>query len=101
MSAKEIQTNSVSRALRRAPRPKHARTLSSVSRRLSSPTLRASSSASLSTPLPVPVAGGEDDVLCTAADGIAAMEMTLACALSAREGRPLTPRDVPGHYTGV
>ncbi|MGR3692379.1 MAG: Gfo/Idh/MocA family protein [Sagittula sp.] len=47
------------------------------------------------------VAGGEDDVLCTAADGIAAMEMTLACALSAREGRPLTPRDVPGHYTGV
>ncbi|WP_425072843.1 Gfo/Idh/MocA family protein [Sagittula sp. S175] len=47
------------------------------------------------------VAGGRDDVLCTAADGIAAMEMTLACALSGKTARPVTPADVPGDYTGV
>lgn len=47
------------------------------------------------------VAGGSDDVLCTAADGIAAMEMTLACALSGKTGRPVTPDAVPGDYTGV
>lgn len=47
------------------------------------------------------VAGGEDSVLCTGADGIAAMEMTLAAALSGKEGRPVTPGEVPGSYTGV
>ncbi|MBY6048834.1 Gfo/Idh/MocA family oxidoreductase [Vannielia litorea] len=47
------------------------------------------------------VAGGEDSVLCTGADGIAAMEMTLAAALSGKAGKPITPADVPGDYTGV
>ncbi|MBS8225106.1 Gfo/Idh/MocA family protein [Vannielia litorea] len=45
--------------------------------------------------------GGEDSVLCTGADGIAAMEMTLAAALSGKSGKPITPAEVPGDYTGV
>lgn len=45
--------------------------------------------------------GGVDDVLCTAEDGIRAMEMTLACALSGKTGRPVRPEDVPDTYTGV
>ncbi|QDC08673.1 Gfo/Idh/MocA family oxidoreductase [Oceanicola sp. D3] len=47
------------------------------------------------------VAGGQDSVLCTGADGIAAMEMTLAAALSGKSGKPITPAEVPGDYTGV
>lgn len=47
------------------------------------------------------VAGGADDILCTGADGIAAMEMTLAAALSGKMGRPVAPDEVPGDYTGV
>ncbi|MCO6384799.1 Gfo/Idh/MocA family protein [Oceanicola sp. 502str15] len=45
--------------------------------------------------------GGTDTVLCTGADGIAAMEMTLAAALSGKSGKPITPAEVPGDYTGV
>ena len=44
---------------------------------------------------------GEDDVLCTAEDGLAATEWTLATALSAQARRPLTRADVPGNYRGV
>ncbi len=47
------------------------------------------------------VAGREDDVLCTGQDGIAAMEMTLAAALSGQLGRPVKAGDVPADYTGV
>lgn len=47
------------------------------------------------------VAGGTDDVLCTGADGIAAMEMTLAAALSGKTGKPIRPGDVPGDYRGT
>lgn len=45
--------------------------------------------------------GGADDVLCTIADGIAAMQTTLACALSGQSGRPVAPDQVPEDYTGV
>lgn len=47
------------------------------------------------------VAGGTDDVLCTAQDGFKALELTLAAALSGRSGRPVKPGDVPGDFTGV
>lgn len=47
------------------------------------------------------VGGGEDSVLCTGADGIAALEMTLACALSGKTGLPVKAGAVPGNYTGV
>ncbi|MBP0481679.1 Gfo/Idh/MocA family protein [Sagittula salina] len=47
------------------------------------------------------VEGKPDDVLCTAADGIAAMEVTLAAALSGQTGRPVVPDRVPGEYRGV
>ncbi|MHA6262557.1 Gfo/Idh/MocA family protein [Arenibacterium sp. CAU 1754] len=45
--------------------------------------------------------GGSDDVLCTGADGIAAMEMTLAAALSGQTGRPVLAGEVPGDYRGA
>ncbi|SPF78022.1 Gfo/Idh/MocA family protein [Pseudoprimorskyibacter insulae] len=47
------------------------------------------------------VGGAEDSILCTGHDGIAAMEMTLATALSGKQGRPVKACDVPGDYTGV
>lgn len=47
------------------------------------------------------VAGGADDVLCTGEDGTAALEMTLAAALSGKTGRPVRRGEVPGDYTGV
>ena len=47
------------------------------------------------------VDGAKDDVLCTGADGIAAMEMTLAAALSAKTGHPVTAGHVPDDYRGV
>ncbi|EPX78673.1 oxidoreductase, Gfo/Idh/MocA family [Salipiger mucosus DSM 16094] len=47
------------------------------------------------------VAGGSDDVLCTGADGIAALEMTLAAALSRHRGRPIRRGEVPGDYNGT
>ncbi|WP_439122140.1 Gfo/Idh/MocA family protein [Marivita sp.] len=47
------------------------------------------------------VAGGEDDVLCTGIDGMKALEMTLAAALSAKQGHPVRTGGVPGDYTGV
>jgi len=45
-------------------------------------------------------AGAEDDVLCTAAEGRAALEVTLAAILSAREGRSVRPAQVPGDFRG-
>lgn len=47
------------------------------------------------------VEGGADDVLCTGTDGVAALEMTLAAALSAKTARPVRAGEVPGDYTGV
>ena len=47
------------------------------------------------------VGGAADDILCTGADGIAALEMTLAAALSARTGQPVRRGGVPGGFTGV
>ncbi|WP_235857766.1 Gfo/Idh/MocA family protein [Marimonas lutisalis] len=47
------------------------------------------------------VAGGADDVLCTGQDGLDALEMTLAVALSARQGAPVARGAVPGDYSGV
>lgn len=47
------------------------------------------------------VAGGSDAVLCTGADGAAALALTLAAALSAKRGRPLGAGDVPGDFRGV
>lgn len=47
------------------------------------------------------VAGGADDVLCTGEDGIKAMQMTLAAALSGHTGRPVQAAEVPGDYKGV
>lgn len=46
------------------------------------------------------VEGGSDDVLCTGAQGLAALEMTLATALSARTGKPVARGDVPGDFNG-
>lgn len=45
--------------------------------------------------------GGLDDVLCTGADGIAAMEMTLAAALSGKLGRPIRAGEVPDDFNGT
>lgn len=46
------------------------------------------------------VAGAEDKVLCTAAQGRAAIATTLAAALSAEAGRAVRPDEVPGDYPG-
>ncbi|PWL34128.1 Gfo/Idh/MocA family oxidoreductase [Marivita sp. XM-24bin2] len=43
----------------------------------------------------------EDDVLCTGADGVKALEITMAAALSGRLGQPVRAGDVPGDFTGV
>lgn len=47
------------------------------------------------------VNGGQDDVLCTGAQGTAALEITLAAALSGRNGHPVRRGDVPKDFTGV
>ena len=47
------------------------------------------------------VDGGQDDVLCTGADGARALEITLAAALSGHHGHPVRLGDVPGQFTGV
>lgn len=47
------------------------------------------------------VAGGADDLLCTGEDGMKALEMTLAAALSAKERRPIRTGEVPGDYAGI
>jgi predicted dehydrogenase len=46
-------------------------------------------------------AGAEDAVLCSADAGIAALEMTLATALSSAIGRPVARGAVPETYTGA
>lgn len=45
--------------------------------------------------------GAEDDVLCTGPDGLAAMQLTLAVALSGKLGRPVAADDVPGDFNGT
>lgn len=45
--------------------------------------------------------GGQDDVLCTGTQGARALEITLAAALSGRDGRPVRQGQVPGQFTGV
>ncbi len=47
------------------------------------------------------VAGGDNDLLCSGEDGMKALEITLAAALSAKEHRPVRAGEVPGDYTGV
>lgn len=47
------------------------------------------------------VAGGTDGVLCSGEDGVKALEMTLAAALSGRTGQPVKAGEVPGDFTGV
>ncbi|WP_421906892.1 Gfo/Idh/MocA family oxidoreductase [Mameliella sp.] len=44
---------------------------------------------------------GADDILCQPRDGIAALEMTLATALSGQRHRPVKRGEVPGDFTGV
>lgn len=46
-------------------------------------------------------AGGTDTVLCTGTDGVKALEMTLAAALSGRMGRAIKAGEVPGDFGGV
>jgi predicted dehydrogenase len=45
--------------------------------------------------------GGIDDVLCQPSQAIAALEMTLATALSGLTGHPIARGAVPGEFTGV
>ncbi|MGP6087996.1 Gfo/Idh/MocA family oxidoreductase [Antarctobacter jejuensis] len=45
--------------------------------------------------------GGTDDVLCRPENGFAALEMTLATALSGQTHRPVKRGEVPGDFTGV
>lgn len=45
--------------------------------------------------------GGTDDVLCRPENGFAALEMTLATALSGQTHRPVRRGEVPGDFTGV
>ncbi|MEO3413080.1 Gfo/Idh/MocA family oxidoreductase [Roseovarius sp. CAU 1744] len=47
------------------------------------------------------VTGKDDDVLCRGAEGIAALEMTLAAALSGKTGGPVRAGAVPGDYRGT
>ncbi|MCB1332634.1 MAG: Gfo/Idh/MocA family oxidoreductase [Roseivivax sp.] len=47
------------------------------------------------------VGGALDDVLCTGEDGLAALEMTLATALSGQTGRPVRRGEVPGDFRGT
>jgi len=44
--------------------------------------------------------GGQDDVLCTGAQGAKALDITLAAALSGRNGQPVRFGSVPGDFTG-
>lgn len=44
---------------------------------------------------------GRDDILCQPQDGLAALEMTLATALSGLTRRPVRRGEVPGDFTGV
>lgn len=46
-------------------------------------------------------AGAQDDILCTGAQGQAALEFTLAAALSSQTGTPVRAGGVPGDYTGA
>ena len=47
------------------------------------------------------MAGKADDVLCSGADGLAAMEATLSTALSAKQGQPVARGDVPPDFRGI
>lgn len=47
------------------------------------------------------MAGKADDVLCSGADGLAAMEATLATALSAKQGQPVARGEVPPDFRGI
>ncbi len=47
------------------------------------------------------VGGAQDDVLCSGLDGLKALEMTLATALSGRTGMPVRAGAVPGDFRGV
>ncbi|WP_245972152.1 Gfo/Idh/MocA family protein [Rhodovulum iodosum] len=47
------------------------------------------------------VAGGKDDVLCTGPDGLAALQTTLAVALSAKTGAPVGTGEVPDDFRGT
>lgn len=47
------------------------------------------------------MAGGQDDVLCSGADGMAALEMTLATALAGKTGKVVRKGDVPGDFNGT
>ncbi|MDF1729708.1 MAG: Gfo/Idh/MocA family oxidoreductase [Sulfitobacter sp.] len=46
------------------------------------------------------VAGGTDDILCTGVAGMKALEMTLATAMAAREGRTISTGEVPDGFNG-
>lgn len=46
------------------------------------------------------VGGAQDDILCTAQDGLAALGLTLAAKLSGKTGTPVRPQDVPHDYIG-
>ena len=47
------------------------------------------------------VMGGEDDVLCTGKEGTRALEITLACGLSAVSRQPVKAGGVPGDFDGA
>lgn len=47
------------------------------------------------------VAGHSDTVLCSGDAGTRALAVSLAAALSGREGRAISPGDVPGDFTGI
>ncbi len=47
------------------------------------------------------VSGGKDTLLCSAEDGLAALEISLAATLSGQTGMPVRAGGVPGDYTGA
>ncbi|PYG28296.1 Gfo/Idh/MocA family protein [Pelagimonas varians] len=47
------------------------------------------------------VDGGEDNILCSGDDGLAALEISLAATLSGQTGMPVRTGSVPGDYTGA
>lgn len=47
------------------------------------------------------IAGGPTSGLCSASEGLSALEITLACAYSGQTGRPICRGAVPGDYDGT